>query len=478
LKLLGTSLTPMIVQVRFMTFLPWRTMSNGAILGRPNALDRNASEHLNHLGIVAEVCREIGVAEWLDIHDPTSRQQVSVGTATVAMVLNGLGFSNRQLYLVPPFFDDKPVEHLLGPGIMAADLNDDCLGRTLDWRYAHDVTTLFAGLALRARRAFGVPVTRLHADTTSFAVSGEYQPVEGDLDAQTIAVTYGYSRDHRDDLKQWMLALITSGEGIPLFLKPLDGNASDKMSLPQVVMELTRQLHASGETAGLYVADSGLYSEANMRALNEADVAWVSRVPETSTVAQAIVREEPPAWQQSEDGQLSWWGRTLEMPQGQERWLVVRSREGEQRARTAVQRQAAREQAKWEKRWWHLSHRAFACEPDAQAALAKHRTTRPEWLQVAAQVVAHPTFERPGRPRKDAAPDGAVWQVEARVTLDAAALERGARRQACFLVATNVLDPDVLPDHDLILTYLEQHSVEMDCMQMTSFAGRGTLISR
>src|SRR5258705_13628725 len=124
-------------------------------------------EHLSHLGMLAEVCREIGVATWLDQQEPGNRQQVGVGTATIALVLNGLGFSNRQLYLVPQFFADKPVEHLLGPGLTADDLNDDCLGRTLDWLYAHDVTTLFAGLALRARRAFGVSVTRLHADTTS-----------------------------------------------------------------------------------------------------------------------------------------------------------------------------------------------------------------------------------------------------------------------------------------------------------------------
>src|SRR5260221_13687515 len=108
------------------------------------------------------------------------------------MVLNGLGFSNRQLYLVPQFFADKPVAHLLGPGVTADDLNDDCLGRTLDWLYAHDVTTLFAGLALRARRAVGVSLTRVHADTTSFAVSGGDTLEEGALDAQTIAGTYGY----------------------------------------------------------------------------------------------------------------------------------------------------------------------------------------------------------------------------------------------------------------------------------------------
>jgi Domain of unknown function (DUF4277) len=51
-------------------------------------------EHLNHLGIVAEVCREIGVAAWLDQQDPGSRQQVSVGTATAALVLNGLGWAS------------------------------------------------------------------------------------------------------------------------------------------------------------------------------------------------------------------------------------------------------------------------------------------------------------------------------------------------------------------------------------------------
>lgn len=264
-------------------------------------------EHLNHLGIVAAVCREIGVAEWLDQQEPGNRQQVSVGTATGALVLNGLGFSNRQLYLVPQFFADKPVEHLLGAGIAIAaeDLNDDCLGRTLDGLYEQDVTRLFAGLALRARRTFGLGVARLHADTTSFSVHGQYEPAAPALATPAvppavppagaaelpavIEVTYGYSRDHREDLKQWMVALVTSGEGVPQFLRPLDGNASDKRALLEAVTALTHQLQDSDETPGVYVADSGLYSTENMTRLNQAGVRWVSRVPETSTAAQAIV---------------------------------------------------------------------------------------------------------------------------------------------------------------------------------------------
>ena len=65
------------------------------------------NDRLDHLGIVAGVCREIGLVEWLDRQAGERRNLVSIGTATMAMVLNGLGFSNRQLYLVPQFFANK-----------------------------------------------------------------------------------------------------------------------------------------------------------------------------------------------------------------------------------------------------------------------------------------------------------------------------------------------------------------------------------
>jgi transposase len=447
---------------------------------------RYVVEHLNHLGIVAEVCREIGVADWLDEQEPGHRQQVSVGTATVAMVLNGLGFSNRRLYLVPQFFADKPVEHLLGPGILAEDLNDDCLGRTLDWLFAHDVTRLFAGLALQARRTFGIEVGRLHADTTSFSVHGQYalDLPEGletpetlkaaarlaDADSEdagaptVIEVTYGYSRDHRADLKQWMLALVTSGDGVPQFLQPLDGNASDKRALLDAVQALTQQLQASREMPGVYVADSGLYSTENMTRLTATGVQWVSRVPETSTAAQSIVQERVETlddWHSSADGTRHWWSRELrELPQGPERWIVVRTQEGEERARATVQRQAQRDQEAWEKRLWHLGNQTFACAPDAEAALAKTCQRLPPWFVVAATVVAREGYAARGRPRKDAAPSPQAWQIQARLTGDPVALEREALRRAAFIVATNLLDTNAWPDEAVIAAYREQSVVE------------------
>ena len=418
-------------------------------------------ERLDHLGIVAGVCQEIGLAAYLDELAGPSQQQVSVGTATVAMILNGLGFSNRRLYLVSQFFATKPVEHLLGPGITAEMLHDDCLGRTLDWLYAHDPTALFAGIARQARQRFGIAVRQVHVDTTSFSVSGAY---ELDGDAQAIAVTYGYSRDHRADLKQWMLALATTRQGdLPLFCRALNGQASDKVSLLEAVEALAEQLRATAgeaeaEEGPLFVADSGLYSAENVARLNAAGVRWISRVPDTSGQAHAALDMPAGAWQQ--EGDWFWAPVPSAQPPAGERWVVVRTRQGEERARATVQRQVERTQQEWEKVLWHLGNQRFACQPDAQAALDRQLHACPPWLLVQARLVAHAQYPQPGRPRKDASPAGTVWQILATLAVGEAALTREAQRKAAFLVATNVLDPAQLADQELIQTYKDQGSVE------------------
>lgn len=420
------------------------------------------NERLDHLGIVAGVCQEIGLAAWLDAQDERSHERVSVGTATVAMILNGLGFSNRQLYLVPQFFADKPVETLLGPGITAADLNDDCLGRTLDWLYAHDPTTLFAGIATQARQVFGIRARQVHVDTTSFSVSGAYLPQEGDLDATTIAITYGYSRDHRADLKQWMLALATTHEGdVPVFLRPLSGNSSDQVSLVAAVEALHDQLRAPEATEeAMYVADGAIYSVANMTRLNALGIPWTSRVPGTSAEAKAALGRRDVAWQRSADGATAWWSQTLSLPQGEERWVMVRTEAGEAQARAKGQRAVDKAQREWTQRLWHLSHQDFACQADAVAALEREQKELPVWLEIQGQVVAQPRYATKGRPRKEAAPVASVWHLHAQVSINQDRVEQEVQRQACFIVGTNRLDPAQLSAEELAATYKDQGGVE------------------
>src|SRR2546423_929493 len=426
--------------------------------------ERYRNERLDHLGIVAGVCQEIGLAAWLDAQDPGNRQQVSVGTATTAMILNGLGFSNRQLYLVSQFFANKPVEHLLGPGISADMLNDDCLGRTLDWLYAHDLTKLFAGIASRARRIFGIKAQQLHVDTTSFAVSGEYTREDDKAsspEAAVIAITSGYSRDHRQDLKQWMLALATTHDGdIPLFMQPLDGNSSDKVSLLDAISAIQTQLREADDEASVYVVDNGGYSEPNMRQLNQAGVKWVSRVSETSTEARTVLQEGSETWQQSEDGTIHWFSREMELPQGTERWVIVRTQASELRAQLTLQRQVSKAQASWQQKCWHLGNRHFACEADARVALERELKGKPTWLEVRSEVVAHRQYAGRGRPRKDASPLTHQWQIVATLTVNRDQVDQEAARKACWISGTNVLDPSMLSEQQLVTTYKEQGGVE------------------
>jgi transposase len=70
---------------------------------------------LDHLGLVAGMFDELGIADVIDQatqQNPETRL-VTVGHAVKAMVLNGLGFVNQQLYLVPMFFQNKPPTGLL-----------------------------------------------------------------------------------------------------------------------------------------------------------------------------------------------------------------------------------------------------------------------------------------------------------------------------------------------------------------------------
>jgi transposase len=271
-------------------------------------------------------------------------------------------------------------------------------------------------------------------------------------------VTYGYLRDRRADLKQWMCALATTVEGdIPVFLRPLDGNSSDKQTLLQAV--LTLQAHLRDAPDGPH-ADSGVYSAENMDRLQTADVRWVSRVPETSLQAQACVAREDGEWDQEPGTDWEWWSTTVSVAERTERWLIVRSAQGITHAQTTLQRKAAQDQERWEKTCWHLGNQRFACEADARTALAQALRPCPAWMQVTAEIVAHPQYAGVRRPKTDAVPVGYQYAITATVTRDPQAVEREALRRAAFIVATHVPDSHELADGDVIHTYKHQHRVE------------------
>ncbi|MCO6428182.1 MAG: DUF4277 domain-containing protein [Nitrosomonas communis] len=74
------------------------------------------------------------------------------------MILNGLGFTQRVLYLTPHFFRNKPAGHLIGEGITAAQLNDNLLDRTLDAIHAYGCSSFYSQLAVHSVQKLGLPL--------------------------------------------------------------------------------------------------------------------------------------------------------------------------------------------------------------------------------------------------------------------------------------------------------------------------------
>jgi hypothetical protein len=140
--------------------------------------------------------------------------------------------------------------------------------------------------------------------------------------------------------------------------------------------------------------------------------------------------------------------RTL--PQGEERWMMIRTTENLEAAGTSLQKKASKEQAIWEKRLWHLSTQSFACQPDAEAAWKKAISKLPMWLRAEMTLGAEPHYGKAGRPGADAEPVGTTWKIVPTVQVDQQSLERTADQQARFLIATNELSADKLSDEALL----------------------------
>jgi transposase len=325
------------------------------------------------------------------------------------------------------------------------------------------VTTLFAGLALQARRRFGIQGQHLHIDTTSFSVSGDYATKE-EGDPVALAITYGYSRDHREDLKQWMLAVATTHDGdLPIFLRPLDGNSSDKEHLSAAVKEVMTQLREQvpeEQDQRIAVFDSGGYSQANMKSYNDAQIWWISRVPETSTAAKTALEEGDEQWHPLSDGSGDYVVRTVELPQGKERWVIVRTHTQVQAAQEQMENQVKKTQQAWEKRLWHLSKQAFACENDAQQAWKQAMKGKPSWLMATFTLKEQRQYQQRGRPKLEATPDQTAWYLVPKLEVDQHEVSVLARKKAAFIVATNILDDQRLADEQVIWTYKEQGGVE------------------
>lgn len=407
---------------------------------------------LDHLGLVSGVFDQLDIADLIDDRLPKKRNHnLEHSKLMKAMVLNGLGYVGQRLYLFPEFYEKLPVERLLGEGVTAADLNDDALGRTLDAIYAYGPTELFNDIALKVMSQLDLGVQRLHADTTSFSVQGNY---EGPSGRNAIEITLGHSKDGRMDLKQFVLGLVTNQDGIPLFAKAHSGNASDKNTIMESFLKIKSGLHL--DDAAYYIADSAVYSKKNIRQLGT-ETLWITRVPATLNECKRLIDSDIDMIE-CFDPRYKCFSTTSNYGDITQKWVVYQSEPMQARMEKTFEKRLEKDNRQAEKDLVKLRRREFACEADAIkeaefwiAKLPLHR-----FKDLSVKSVVKKVDKKRGRP-KNGEKLIVVHIIEAKIELDDDKVLKEKYKLGMFILASN----DINIDHDTILSYYKgQQEVE------------------
>ena len=338
----------------------------------------------------------------------------------------------------------------------------------MDKLFIKGLDTIFFIIALKAAKKFNVSLSTSHLDSSSMHVHGEYntslpevifenqqlgntQDLE-DLTVKSpkeITITYGYSRDHRPDLKQFIIELICSGDGdIPIFLKLASGNQSDSSCFGKIAVEYQEQL----EVNSLIVADCALYTESNLKLMSE--LRWLCRVPLSIKIAQSLISTLPEL--EFIDSNLPGYkfaSKTVTYGEIEQRWLVVQSQDRRESDLRKLSQKIIKAESKAIQELKNLSQDKFACEADAIKALLK-LSKQFKYHQIQESKVTETTSNK----KENSA--GISYQISATVSKNESKINTEILSAGRFIIATNVLDSNELSDDSMLSEYKAQQSCE------------------
>ena len=428
---------------------------------------------VNHLPVAAAFCRRIGLIQAVDRVVPTG-MDVGVGTIVQGMVLDTLsGRSPR--YRLEEFFEQQDSRLLLGTEVPASAFNDTTVARAMDALYEAGAGKVFSEVAYQAARRFPPDLRTVRWDSTSVNVWGDYAGAGPGSDG--LVITHGYSKDHRPDLKQFLLDVLCAGHNVPLLGGCHDGNASDKALNNALLTRISRDLARFGLGSGdwVYVADSALVTEENLKQV--ADNLFVTRLPFSYSEADRVVAEAVATARWMQAGALAETPGSVRRPAAQYRLaekqvelygrsyraIVVHSSAHDSRRLKAIERQIVQEADALAALCRRQSRREFFCRADAEAEAQRLQSQGGQFHRLSTVIVEklrHP----PGRPPRDRPrPVASVrYLVQARPEPDAMRIARQREEAGCFVLLSNVPDqgPHARTGLDLLHAYKDQHAIE------------------
>jgi transposase len=247
--------------------------------------------------------------------------------------------------------------------------------------------------------------------------------------------------------------------GIPVLMKPLSGNSSDAQDFGQIITDHLTQWQITYGTTCL-VADSALYSAENLQKLAATRTKWITRVPATLSEAQAVLAQAAP--QSRAPLTEGYRYHVVRSSYGgvEQRWVLIHSEPRQLQAQRTVDKQLLKHSEQEVKAFKQLCRTAFACEADAQQALATFAQGLQATFMAQSTIHSIPHYAKRGRPGQGTAPDQVVYQLEGALAMRIAARQALVDQHSCFLLATNELDDTLLPPQELFAGYKGQAHAE------------------
>jgi len=366
---------------------------------------------IDHLMLISQALERLGIKEIVDERVAGHKlQKLTHGRCVEALILSILT-GRHTLYRVRDHLSDYDLQILLRllPGereFFSQQLSDNRLAAMLDAVWKYGLNKLNIAISLMAIKVYELEMKRLHFDTTSLAVFGEYReslPGNPLVEQSPPHITFGYSKDHRPDLKQILFGLTVTGDGnVPLLGRITDGNQTDTR---ENRVNIERICAAYPDlTSSLLVADSKFFAGPTIELANKYNLSFVTLMPETKAKQSAIAYDqklrnegnEPPLLLEhslaTDEGPNQWSGRStivthnyqVEVPSldkegttvKQQRSVEVRAliiessslRAQKQKTLQQHVKQEAESLAKLRNNFAKLS---FSCSEDAQQAIEK-----------------------------------------------------------------------------------------------------------
>jgi transposase len=202
-----------------------------------------------------ELWKRLGLDVFFEQALDEEAAEVPWSRVAAVLAINRLCAPGSELAIEERWYPSTALDDLLE--IEEGKINDTRLYRCLDRILPHK-TKIEQHLKQRYGELFGAEFDVLLYDLTSTYVEGgaEKNPL----------MSRGYSRDHRPDCEQMVIALIVNREGFPFSYETFDGNRADVSTMESILRMVERKY---GKARRIWVMDRGIVSEENLVAIRK-----------------------------------------------------------------------------------------------------------------------------------------------------------------------------------------------------------------